>query len=86
MKFNVNANNRISKPEFPDKARKDISLLYLEEALNKEEYENCVELINTAKYFGAKQSEIGKVIANYLDRDSIKRNEAYVKNPGRRRF
>jgi hypothetical protein len=86
MKFNLNTNNRINKPEFPDKARKDMALFYLAEALNKQEYENCAELINTAKYFGAKPSEIGKVIANYLNRDEVKRNEAYMKNPGRRRF
>ena len=100
MKLNVNFNRKISKPEFSEdavEARKAISLLYLEEALYKEQYEDCAGLIVAAKGFGAEQGEISKVIAKYLktkrygfvDRSlpkQPKRNEANEPNLGGRRF
>ncbi len=42
------------------------ALLYLKEALRKEQYEDCPELIQTAKSFGARQSEVRKVIVEYI--------------------
>ncbi|HBO97431.1 MAG TPA: hypothetical protein DD648_05325 [Candidatus Omnitrophica bacterium] len=66
MKFNVNFNNNKTKPEFSEDARKAISLLYLEEALYKEQYEECAEIVSSAKRFGAESSDINKVIAKYL--------------------
>ncbi|MBP9733413.1 MAG: hypothetical protein KBD07_03455 [Candidatus Omnitrophica bacterium] len=38
------------------------SLLYLREALFREEYEKCSELIGIAREFGARESEIGYLL------------------------
>jgi len=38
------------------------SLLYLREALVREEYEKCRELIAVAREFGAQESEIGYLL------------------------
>ena len=97
MKLNVNFNRKTSKPEFSEDARKAIALLYLEEALYKEQYEDCAQLIEAAKGFGAEQPEISKVIAKYLKAVKYgfaernfpkqpKRNEANEPNLGGRRF
>lgn len=64
MKLNVNFKR--NKPELSEDARKAISLLYLEEALYKEQYEECAGLIQTAQGFGAEPSEVSKVIAKHL--------------------
>ena len=42
------------------------ALLYLKEALFREEYEGCQELVDSARKFGAQQGEINEVIAVYL--------------------
>lgn len=42
------------------------ALLYVKDALDKQEYESCAELIRLAKQFGASQDDIGQVIALYL--------------------
>ncbi|MCR4336373.1 MAG: hypothetical protein NUV91_01005 [Candidatus Omnitrophica bacterium] len=49
-----------------DEVLKVTTLLYLQEALLKEKYEGCKELIEIAKKFGAQQSEIKEVIAAYI--------------------
>ena len=41
------------------------SLLYFKDALLKQEYESCQELLDSAKNFGAEQSEIDEAIASY---------------------
>lgn len=66
MKLNVNLTNRTQKPEFPEEARKEITLLYLEEALYKEQFEDCGQLARNARKFGAKDEEVSKVIAKFL--------------------
>ena len=66
MKLNVNLTNRINKPEFSDEARKEIALLYLEEALDKEQYEDCRQIIENAKQFGVKNDEVSKFIVTFL--------------------
>ena len=88
MKF-INTTNRINKPEFSEDARKAISLLYFEEALYKEQYEECPALVEAAKGFGAEASEINKIIAKHLKGNKYglpKRNEAKEPIAGRRRF
>ena len=86
MKLNVNFNKQTNKPEFSEDARKAITLLYLKEALEKEQYEECGQLIQAAKRFGAEQGEISKVIAKHLkgagvrSTKGLKRSE--VKEPG----
>ncbi len=49
--------------------------MYLKEALVAQEYEQCRELIDTAKELGVEQGDISAVIADYL-KDN---------NPGRQR-
>ena len=90
MKLNVNFNKKTNNPEFSDDARKAITLLYFEEALYKERYEECGQLVQTAKRFGAEQEEISQIIAKHLKsakRGFAKRqrNEAEEQTPGRRR-
>ena len=46
-----------------DEILKVTALLYLKEALLKEEYEGCQELVDSARKFGAQQGEINEVIA-----------------------
>ncbi len=68
MKNNLNFNSRINKDVSFDKTLKATSLLYLKEALFKEQYEKCAELIQTAKGFGAEKSEISKIIVASVSR------------------
>ena len=49
-------------------ALKLTSLLYLKEALQKEQYEDCAELIEKAREFGANTSDISQIIADYIRR------------------
>ncbi len=42
---------------------KTTALLYLQDALQKQEFEKCKELIDAAKANGAQQSEISEAIA-----------------------
>jgi len=46
-----------------DEVLKLTSLIYLKDALLAQRYEDCAELIAEAKNLGAKQSEIGALIA-----------------------
>ena len=46
-----------------DEILKVTALLYLKEALLKEEYEGCQELVDSARKFGAQQGEVNEVIA-----------------------
>jgi hypothetical protein len=66
MKLNVNLTNRTKKPEFSEEARKAITLLYLEEALYKEQYEECAQIVQNARKLGAKDEEVRKVIGQFL--------------------
>ncbi|MBZ0165765.1 MAG: hypothetical protein K8I00_03085 [Candidatus Omnitrophica bacterium] len=67
--------NRIPKlknhiqPTIPrEKLLQETALLYLKEALYKQKYEQCPELINTAARYGATAQDIQKVIARYVRR------------------
>ncbi|MBP9854566.1 MAG: hypothetical protein KBD53_06845 [Candidatus Omnitrophica bacterium] len=42
------------------------ALLYLKEALYKEKYEECLELITVAKRYGVEQEEIQKIISRHV--------------------
>jgi hypothetical protein len=42
------------------------ALLYFKEALQKQEFESCAELVAAASKFGASKEEISEVIALYL--------------------
>ncbi len=66
-----------------NRALKATALLYLKEALGQERYEECAELIESAKELGAAQSDIDKVIGRYLNKSKTEgENEANIK--GRR--
>lgn len=63
------------------------ALLYLKEALYKEKYEECPELIAVAKRYGVEQTEIQKVISRHVLR--LKKGlvyEASAKERGRLSF
>ncbi len=61
------------------------ALLYLQEALAAERYEECTELIGSAKELGVGQTEISTVLASYIRRLKGNGNEANQNN-ARRRF
>lgn len=50
----------------PDHLLKTTALIYLKEALVHQRYEDCPALIRSAKGYGARQSEVRKVIAEYI--------------------
>jgi hypothetical protein len=51
------------------------ALLYFKEALQKQEYETCAELVAAARQNGAEQNEISEVIAGYIKGDKIEANK-----------
>ena len=51
------------KPIASSDILKATSLLYLKEALLKDEFETCAGLVQSAKRFGAQESEIKEVLA-----------------------
>ena len=53
-----------------DELLKATALLYLKDALVKQEYESCAELLGSARNFGAEQGEIDEVIALSLRKSS----------------
>ena len=69
MRNNLIFNNTENKTIVPDETLKATTLLYLKEALRNEEFEECAQLIKTAKGFGAQQEEI--LWANQLSRSPI---------------
>lgn len=63
MENNRILNNEKNKPIVRDEVLKATALLYFKDALFRERYEDCAELIRAAKGFGAEQAEISEVIA-----------------------
>jgi hypothetical protein len=45
------------------------SLLYLWQALDQEQYEDCPEIVSIAFEFGAHPNEIESVVSDYVKRD-----------------
>jgi hypothetical protein len=60
----ITANQK--KPPAPNEVLKATALVYLKDALIKEEFEQCPELIQKAQYFGADKTEVQKVIAEFI--------------------
>ena len=58
--------NNAQQPIAADEVLKATALIYLREALEKEEYETCAEFIASAESFGAQRSEIKEVLKGYL--------------------
>jgi len=87
MKENAVFKNEKNKPEARDEVLKATSLLYFKEALFNEEYEDCRELIRIAKRFGARQTDIRRVIDQSNRGARVGRgNEANKGKGGRLRF
>lgn len=61
------------------------ALLYLQEALAEERYEECTELVSSAKELGVEQIEISTVLASYIRQLKGNGSEANQNN-ARRRF
>lgn len=80
-------NARRPQAEPADELLKTTSLLYFEEALINEAYEDCPELISRAKVYGAGLGDIRKVIAQSVRKvQSGGRTTVPVKGGARRRF
>lgn len=62
MRKNEFFNNEKNKLLGPDEILKVTALIYFKEALLKEKYEECAELVGIAKGFGARTREIRGVI------------------------
>ena len=50
--------NRNKLPDAPDRTLKAAALVYLEEALQSERYEECAQLVRNAQRYGASPQEI----------------------------
>ncbi len=66
MRNNVVLKNRPKVTVTAEEVLKETALLYLSEAILKEDYEQCPELIARAKEFGVKPAEISELIAATL--------------------
>ena len=63
-----------------DEILKATALVYFKDALFKQEYEHCKELMDLAKKFGAQPSEIREVLTSYIkEAKSGSQNEANLK-------
>lgn len=79
-------NNGEQRARSPNKAFKNAYLLYFKEALIKEKYEDCAYLTAEARHYGARQSEIRKVILEHVVGQNVDRPFKANHNRGRRRF
>ncbi len=76
-------------PEYenrPDKTLMVTSLLYFEDALIKERFEECRELSQLARRYGAKQSQINRVIARHIRRMKKTNRNGFSKSKRNKRF
>jgi hypothetical protein len=79
MKFNTLSRFNSEKPTNSDQMLKATSLLYLKEALGKEQYEECAALIQKAIRYGAKQVEIRQILKAHVQKVGSAVNRS---NPG----
>ena len=63
---NVNVENKTGRLIAPDEVLAATALFYFEDALIDERYEECGELLQSAREFGATQSDISAIIAEFL--------------------
>lgn len=76
------SNQNQQKSSNHDQILKATALLYLKEALVKEEYEDCSNLIENAKDFGAEAKEISELILQHIRGVKVKKEKVN----GARRF
>jgi hypothetical protein len=62
MKENIQLQPRVGDKSYATHPVKLTALVYLKEALLNERYEECFELIQTAKEFGAQRTEIENLL------------------------
>jgi len=74
------------KPAAPNEILKVTALIYLEDALEKEEFEQCPELIQKAQYFGAGRGDVQKILAKYARKAQLGPNYTPYKKKGKGRF
>ena len=78
-------NSIVQSDQTAENALQVTALLYLQEALAEERYEECAELIRSARELGVGQAAIGTVLASYVRQLKGNGNEANINN-ARRRF
>ena len=86
MRSKIQITKKKTEPRRADVILKATALLYLQEALIGERYEEAPDLIRQAYGYGAKREEVRKVIDRYLrKRKAFLGNEDQMK-AGQRRF
>ena len=78
MRNFLTSNQNQQKSSNHDQILKATALLYLKEALVKEEYEDCSNLIQNAKDFGAEAKEINELILQHIRGIKAKQKEVRV--------
>ena len=87
MRSNLVLPNDNNQPTVPDEILKTTALLYLREALDNQQFEQCPTFVQTAKRFGARPSEVRQVLVEYTNRNKAgRRNEAKERIGGRLRL
>ena len=81
---NTVVNNQPNDLVVYDRVLKATSLLYFKDALLNQRYEDCAELISSAKSFGAQPGEICRIIAEATGMNTGQ-NGAY-RTKGKKRF
>ena len=79
------SNAMVQNNQQAENALQVTALLYLQEALAAERYEECTDLISSAKELGVGQTAISTVLASYIRQLKGNGNEANQNN-ARRRF
>ena len=78
MRNFLTSNQNQQKSSNHDQILKATALLYLKEALVKEEYEDCSNLIQNAKDFGAEAKDINELILQHIRVIKAKQKEVRV--------
>lgn len=86
MNNNVTYTNNNDKPRTPNELLKVTALLYFQEALARQEYEQCPALLKTARRFGARRTEIAQAIDEVQKGRAVWQKEDDVQLGGRLRF
>lgn len=86
MKSKIQINNRRPEPGRADAILKATALLYLEEALNGENYEDAPDLIRQAYNYGAKREEVRDVIGRFIRKRRTLDGNIFPAGDSKRRF
>lgn len=87
MRINFTLNKNDNNEQKPDELLQVTALAYLQDALANERYEECAQLIKSARQYGAQGRDIQKVLADGAKRARFGRpSEPVRKQAGVRRF